>query len=484
MILAPVERTATVFLWKQNVRKPLQITTPTAVRDRDSFALVTETGLRFLIEIDELPAQVIAEREARKKKSMMPTGKDMVREAKRQAWTTALVTGPGQLIQRAFTFVKSGAAFQPRYIFLGITILAGYVWGGSRSCSMRSLKTKFKTSQEQLVSCENSLSFTGNRGGKSPTFSDLVTNITENAMMVSMLSEDPALLQAVKAQAKLLMATQGGYDWLIRGTDLRASEFKVWREKVLAEKKLDPNLTPLLPYVGLDATIGEWAQIEDSETRTVCGRGPMRMTWRQAVHLGISAQVDALVVGNLEAVQNDRAKRDELLRATAATIGQLPPAGEDQKALLAPFGTSSLTGCLTLVGDDDRTQTDRLLKMLVAQLGSDVPGLPPNQTTHSISSRLTRLFAADLVLEDFSKGASLNLSQGPVGPLLAAGDSKRQWALKQTATTIARSIVIPCEARLRLGEEDAAKAEKILGKLPSPYPCVYLNYMLTHDVGK
>lgn len=484
MILAPVERTATVFLWKQNARKPVQVTTPTAVRAGDSFALVTETGLRFLIELDKLPPQVIAEREAKRKKGMMPTAADMGREAKRQAWTTILVTGPGQMVQRAFVFVKSGAAFQPRYIFLAVTLIAGYAWGGTKSCSVKKLKAKVQTSTEQLTSCQNSMSFAGSKGGKNPTFSDLVTNISENAMMVSMLSEDTNLLQAVKQKTRLLMAQQGGYDWLLKGTDLRASEFKQWREKIVAEKKLDPNLVPLLPFIGLDTTLGEWAQIEDSETRTVCGRGPMRLSWRQAIHLGLNTQMDAFVVGNLEAVQGDKARRDELLRATAATVGQMPPSTEDNKTLLTPFGTGNPIGCLVIEGDDDRRENDRLLKMLVEQIGGDVSGLPPNQTTHSISARVSKLYLADLILEDFSKSASLNLSQGPVGALLAAGDSKRKWALERTAETIARSLVIPCEARLRLTEEEAAKAEKTIGKLPSPYPCVYLNYMLSHETPK
>ena len=58
LILAPTERTAAVYLWKGDARRPVQVQTPTAVRPGDSFSLVTPEGPRFFIELGELPQEI------------------------------------------------------------------------------------------------------------------------------------------------------------------------------------------------------------------------------------------------------------------------------------------------------------------------------------------------------------------------------------------------------------------------------------------
>ena len=57
-IVAPADRSATLFLWRQGERRPSQITSPTALRSGDGFSLVTPDGPRFIMEIDVLPPEI------------------------------------------------------------------------------------------------------------------------------------------------------------------------------------------------------------------------------------------------------------------------------------------------------------------------------------------------------------------------------------------------------------------------------------------
>ena len=56
-------------------------------------------------------------------------------EVKRQAWTEVLTQAPAQMAQRAWTFIVSGAIYQPRNIIMGMVLLSGWVMGGWLLCS-------------------------------------------------------------------------------------------------------------------------------------------------------------------------------------------------------------------------------------------------------------------------------------------------------------------------------------------------------------
>ena len=62
-IVAPADRAANLYLWRQGERRPSQITSPPALRSGDGFSLVTEDGPRFIMEIDYLPPAMQEERD-------------------------------------------------------------------------------------------------------------------------------------------------------------------------------------------------------------------------------------------------------------------------------------------------------------------------------------------------------------------------------------------------------------------------------------
>ena len=487
MILAPAERTATVFLWKQNARNPVQVDTPTAVRAGDSFALVTENGPRFVIELDDLPQEV---KDARDKKPSIRdkrlTGGAMAKEARRQAFTRILVTGPGQFVQRAWTFVKSGAIFQPRYIFLGVAMVGGYVWAGGMSCKGKKTAKLLESESVKLETCEKTLGFADGRGeDTSWTFPELVAEVLRVDGGVGLaLEEDTKLRDMVWSEAQLILSQGKQYSWLIESRGGKAHEFADFRERLLAEEDLDAELIKVLPFIAADPSrhANEWNKVEDSQTEDVCTRGVAQMTYRQALHLGISPQLDAMIsASKMSSYMNDKQLHEQVLRATLEGAGQ-SEFPETFDTTVAEF-TRGQGGCLHVVGDDDRTRTNKLINKFVRHLGAEADMVPmPEGSAHATSARLAKYFAADLPEVDYrSSGVgAVSFAEFPVSTVTAGLGSKGEWVLQQTARVIARSVVIPCQAAVD-PKVDKEKATATLGELPPLTQCLMLDWRLRSD---
>ncbi len=481
MILAPVEMTASVFLLKQGARRAVQLSSPTAVLAGDSFSLVTEDGPRFLIEVDELPPEIKKKRQkARSIRGRRLSAGSLAAEGKRQIWTRILVTGPGRMLQRASTFIRSGAIFQPRYIFLGIAIAGGYIWGGSMTCSSRKKTAMLQASSSRLTNCKKDLSFAESMGSDARTgFPQLVADITGSPQLGRALEEDDSLRGAVKAAAKNVLNQAHAYDWLIEGGDRRSGDFATWREMLLDEEALDADLVQVAPYIGVEPNMNrsQWSRTEDSRADDVCTRGQSRITFRQGLHLGLLVQGDALVSGDLDLYRSNKTRREDVLMATFQKSGvtEFPDTFE---TIVEPFGRGR-HACVYIDGQDDRLDSRRLLAAMVRQLGEDSPGLPTVDSAHSVVARIARFHSADLPDVDLrQRNVDLDFSEFPVGTVLSGMDSKGRWVLQRTAATLARAMVIPCEATLR---NPGPEAESIFGELPDVVPCLVLDYKLRNE---
>ncbi len=487
MILAPAERTATVFLWKQNARAPVQVDTPTAVRDGDSFALVTENGPRFVIELDQLPQDV---KDARDKKPSIRdkrlTGGAMAKEARRQAFTRVLVTGPGQFVQRAWTFVKSGAIFQPRYIFLGITMAAGYVWAGGMTCKGKKTAKLLESESVKLENCEKTLGFADGRGeDTSWTFAELVAEVLREPGGVGLaLEEDTKLRDAVWSEAQVILSQAKQYKWLIESRGGKASEFADFRERLVAEEDLDAELVKVLPFIAADPSrhASEWAKLEDSQTEDVCSRGTAKLTYRQAMHFGLQPQLDAMIpASKMSSYMNDKQLHEQALRATleGAGLSEFP---ESFDTTVAEF-TRGQGGCLHVIGDDDRTRVNKVINKFVRHLGAEADQVPlPEASSHATSARLGKLFAADAPEVDYRSSGTggVSFAEFPVSTVTAGMGSKGDWVLQQTAKIIARSVVLPCQAAVD-PKVDKEKAAATMGELPPLTQCLMLDWRLRSD---
>ncbi len=487
MILAPVERTATVFLWKQGARTPVQVDTPTAVRPGDSFALVTESGPRFIIELDELPPEVKAERDKKpsirdKRLNAGAFGK----EAKRQAFTRVLVTGPGQFVQRAWTFVKSGAIFQPRYIFLGITMLAGYAWAGGMTCKGKKTARLLESESVKLENCEKTLGFASGRGEEASwTFPELVAEVLREDGGVGMaLESDTKLRDAVWDESKIILSQLKQYRWLIDSKGAKATAFADFRERLVAEENLDAEVIKVLPYLAADASrhANEWNSTEDSTGEDVCTRGIAQLSYRQALHLGLEAQLDAMIpASKMSSYVNDKQLHEQALRATLDGAGQ-SEFPESFDTTVAEF-TRGQGGCLHVLGEDERTKLGRIVAKLSHHLGVEADHVPlPEASEHATSARLAKLYAADLPEVDYRRAGTgaVSFAEFPVSTVTASLGSDGEWVLKMTARAIARSVVLPCQAAVD-PKVDKEKAAATLGELPPLTQCLMLDWRLRSD---
>jgi len=479
LIIAPVERTATVFLWRTGARRPTQLDVATAIRPQDSFALVTEQGPRFIVELDALPEEApsrLAGAFGGKAKRL--TGKALAGEGKRQALASVLTTKVGQGVQRVYTFVKSGQFLQPRYLFLGLTLLAGMVWGGGMSCRAHKWKKNYGTTTVKLENCNKSLEFAENmEGSEKASFSQLAARISDSVGLGQAL-EDEIIQKAVLEQ--LIAIRSADFSWLLDPKRPESAAFATWREEVVQEEGLDPGFAKVVVWAGIEPSLGhrEWGRKDDSLQTDVCTRGVSRLTYRQALHLGLAVQPDALVTGDLGGLSADTSKRDELLLTTLRLAGatSLPDGFESD---VAPFSRGQ-KGCLFVVGDDDRTRVPKLIRAMVEHVGPDAPGVPPPESPYGITSRLARFYAADLPDVDLrQKESDLDFTSAPTGTVLKGLGAKGDWVLRETTRTLARSILLPCQATLESGQ-DRKEAEKVFGPLPEAIPCLVLDYRLTH----
>ena len=485
LILAPSDRTASVFLYRMNSGKPTHVSAPTAVQPGDAFALVTPGGARFIIELDELPEE-IKEQRALARGSGGKTGRKRLSkeafagEAKRQAFTSLLVTGPAQLAQRAFTFVKSGAIFMPRNILLGLTLFGGWIFGGVSMCRNRGMQQELVTTNQRYENCDQELSFAKNLSGDSTdySFEQLAARIVQSTLLGEALEQDDSLRSMVKKKSKTIFANAKQYSWLINNQGAKAARFAEWRERVMGEDNLDEDTRRLVVWLAGHAgrLNSEFEDLSDSEGDEVCGRGPLKLTYRQALSLGLNPQPDAFIARDYERIRENIDERERLLTDTIAAAGGAGLPEDGVRTELDPV-RQGRSACLFIEGSDDRIQPSSLVSTFSRVMGEEPEDLPPLGAPTSSVARLAKYWAADMMRVDYrDENPGISFSDAQIGATLDGFDARGQWVLSRTSETIARSIVVPCLAVLQ-GKPDDAK--NTLGEeLPSPVNCLVLDWKL------
>ena len=491
LILAPSARTSMVYLWKRGATRPTQLTTPTAVTPGDSFSLVTPEGPRFIIELDELPEEIKAQRDKSKPKrgGRSRLSKDsMATEGKRQIFTRLLVLGPAQMAQRAWIYVKSGAIFMPRNIIMMGVLASGWVFGGASSCKRSKLQTNLKVTNERVEACNEQLGIANNMGdSEDASFSQLASRIVRSNKLGEALESDDTLRAEVRRRAKGLfrdvVKSPKKHGWMLKGQGKKARDFTRWRERIMSLEKIDIETRALLVWLGMDVTgriAKEFRKTLDSEAQEVCTRGPLRMTYRQALSLGISPQADGYVGRNPDRYKENKEAREELLEGTILAAGGegLPEQGTFETDV-SPV-QQGVSACVFIRGEDDRLLLKDLIPMMRVGFGDKAKGVPPGFDSNGSVARIAKFHAADIMQVDFTQPEpGIDFSDAQVGTELDRWDARGQWVMKRTAETIAKAIVLPCFAALS-GEAKAAEAT-FGPELPQPIPCLILDWKLRNE---
>ena len=480
LILTASERTAAVFVWKGDARRPTQIQTPTAVRSGDSFALVSPEGAKFTVELASLPPDIIAKRNAEKRGRRGLTGEKLAREGFRMALARLWAVGPVGIAMRGWYMVKSGTLWQPRIIITAVIAGFGYIAALAGSCSALKFKADAIAVEEDLDQCKQDAGFSkklASSGIESQNFAELAATITGSATLGHGLQNENGLRQKVEEKAKSIAGEDASaYDWMFRGGSSAASDWIAWRERVAKDDGFDEVTKYVLPYAAAvrKRTDTQWNNWLDVTGAKACLRGPARLSYRQAKSFGLAgAELDAFKAGDSTMLLNDDAARAQLLVATATSASELPP-DPPPASELAQISTGQET-CVFASGDDEREKASDVLSALRKGLGTDAAAVPESDNESAGLGRLLKLYAADAPDNHYAENPTprLDFRNGLATPLKE--DPAGEAIVGKAAEAIARSIVLPCMGTLNAGKE----ADAIFGRKPEPVACLVLMYRLS-----
>ncbi len=503
LILSPSERSAEVFLWRKN-KFPEQILGATVVQVGDAFSIVVDSGPKFIVELDDLPEEIKEQREQEASRAGVGRSRlskeSMGNEVKRQAFTQLLVLGPMQLLQRAITFVKSGAIYQPRNIIAGAVLLSGWFVGGFSSCRSRKLQQANVVATNNLDDCKNEMAFYEDLvETKNYSLNKAILEITESPQLANLLKKDKKLMALVREKALALSGLEGP-EWLLEPSGSRSGyigQFKTWKSALdsLDDTEIDAETKRLLLW-SLDETDmsnREFSLVPNAQGDYQCSRGILQLSYRQGMHLGLSGvQPDAPYKG--KAAKKDNSARQALLIKTVENA--LGPATEDfpeSQALVESLGSvevdyeqianRSQQNCFYAQseGTDTRQSPNRLAQELKKSIGVGRKGLPSEDNYLSSGARIAKLYLADVEGMDFRNSPKFKFS-GTLSSSVENFNKEGEWVLEKTAKAIARSLVLPCKTVLQ-GNEDA---QEVVGgeegsDLPNPVACLVFDWKVRNE---
>jgi hypothetical protein len=494
-ILAPVDRTSQVYLYRADGRPPKQVTSPIAVAGGDGFSLVSQEGPRFIIVL-ELPKQVAAQEAgnpALDKAKKRLSAKSFSEEIRRQGLARALATGAGQQVSGAWQFVKAGGLFRPRFIFGALVILSGWIFAGGIACSLAGVGLHDRSQAGTLERCQEDLSDAlgkSNEGGGDPTINTLTAKVLSSKTIGlpvedwnNVLGADQVLRAAYIKRLKFIKMNPDRYSWVWRRSGDTTNPYLPFRRRL--DKKIDARLARVLSYIavseGEDKT-SEWKVVLDSNEQDSCGRGPLRMTWRQAKHLNmdglqLDAPMDPALVG-----QGGEADWTGAITKTATSIGEtFVPEGVTINS--TDGAAEAGRQCIFVEGEDYRTDVAQLGTLFQKELDIKAKNMPTETDRFWTATRLMKYFAADL---DRTSYADIKYPSGKFPSVILEGvtlkATQSAYIINNMADVMARAALIPCLA-LQYPDPEKPAPPEIIGDQPTKMQCAIFMFLVDEESG-
>ncbi len=471
-ILAPVERTATLFYWRAGATRPTQLNAPRAVQDGDGFSLVTAEGPRFYILLENDKKRALEKAKESEGPGAAGLGKNLnsrgiMAEIKRVGLAKALTSKMGNGLMKVWTFIKTGQFLSPMYIIMGMTMLSGYLFAGGSTCAAVNFRSKNTTLKNDLAECQATASLSKGTDGEYLTGQEIVERILGDDEWSETLSGDPDLENAFKKGLRRVFESPEDYQDVYRPN----SDFAQFKKAIDGSSMPEP-VSRVLAYAAAKPTFNrEWDVVENSNGDEVCGRGPLRMTFAQGYQLELrDVQPDAFV----GRTRLDTVELEERIRATADAVNaDVRIAGNiDQDNA----GKSGLDSCAFVMDDDDRVQVSTLVRTLNREIGVNAKKLPKESEPFWIAARLVKFYAAD-----FERGyGDLDFGQRRKSPTLVLDDvtqNRRDYAISKAGEVIARAVAMPCIAHF--DEKLRTAPPEYLGELPHVADCATIQAYVT-----
>jgi hypothetical protein len=470
-ILAPTERTATVYLHRNDARAPKLVTTPTAIQTGDGFSLVTAEGPRFHVLVEQpQKAGAGGDTVAPPKPKKPGAAEGVMAEFKRLGFAKFFTTKAGSFLNTAWMMVKTGTIFSPRYIVMGLMMVVPLMMAGGASCAAISFKWQSDKKEEQIVDLKSDLDACGaGDSGADPTVASLTQAILGDREWQQSLEADPQFNLAYLQRLKSIFERSDRYAWVFQR---KKSELTTLMGRM--DSSMGKNLARVFAYTAAHPGFvpeRQWGLVQaNSEGQRTCGRGATLMTFRQATNLGVNAQPDALADAGI-ATSEDLDAKAALIKAA---LGGDRREFENVEIQQEGAGLQGGYQCLYLEGSDDRTDPKALAAALGKALGPKAKGLPEEGTDHWITSRLVKYFAADFIFgfEDLT----FTKSKAPSVVIAEAAPPQKTFALENAAEIAARAVAIPCMAILE------KESTEHLGASPTLVQCGVLRLLVERDL--
>ncbi|MCA9495126.1 MAG: hypothetical protein KC621_34595, partial [Myxococcales bacterium] len=378
-IVAPVDRTAAVFHFRAGSGRPKQVLAPTAVSNGDSFALVTPEGPRFFILLEKDPraaARSAEEAEGPGWKPKMPGNmgnnrfaRGIWREIKRRGFAAVFTTRLGNMAMRLNMMVRSGAIFSPIYMVGGILMISGWLFAGGTSCSAFRMSRARSQATTSLTNCRDQLGVAQGADGQDtdPTVPELTRVVLEDPEWKNTVLNDKDLYTAYAAALRTVFSDATRYRWVYTKQNSQYDRFR----QMLEGTGMPPALVRSLAFATATPTHErDWVRVTDSEGSEVCGRGPLGLTYRQAVQLGLeTVQPDALVERAVAESNDIRKQREELDKTTGLT-SDIEVTYRDDMVQVAGVEQQGGLYCLYVDGIDDRKDLRKIALAMQKNLGA------------------------------------------------------------------------------------------------------------------
>lgn len=448
-LLAPVDASAAVYLFRQGQGAGIRVTGPTAIVGGDSFSIASPEGPRFTLRIVHEEPIAGSGPDPAEAGGSWQTGRGIAEEIGRRGFAAAVTTRLGHTAMRVWAFLRTGQFLQPVYLVSGLVLLSGWLLGGAALFGAWRTSVAQSSSGAALADCRDQLAVArATRSDRDPTVPELVGRVLDVPTLAGSLDSDIALREAYLDQMAVVRADPTASSWLY--TDDRSS-FAELRTALLTAG-LPAPLVRTLAFTAAHAPDRAWHVVRDSDGHEVCGRGPLALTYRHAAGLGLRARPDALVSAAL-ARGGDLPAQRQALAETLARAGAAETLGGGE---IVVRGADIQGGrqCMHLDGPDERSDVRALAQALARHVGPAAPGFPPEGRSQWVVARLAGLHALEFGGVDHE--ATTFDGRTPISVRLQAlgvGPTRAEYALAGAARALAWAAGSACQARISRGAD-------------------------------
>lgn len=453
-IVAPVDRTSLVFVWRKDGRPPKQITAPQALTDGDGFSLGAAEGPRFIIVLEyPKPAGGAPDAGGPKaglgKAAQKLSSKGLLDEIKRRGFAKALTSSLGHNLANAFTFIKSGTFLQPRYIIVGLMLFSGYLFAGTLSCGLAASMYDGQSKADEITTLKDQCGVTDAEEGP-PTINKQTKKLLGAAGpgFKEILDKDADLAALYTKKLASIKGNAAQYDWVRSKGSTPLSQ---WQGYLAKSSAYDEALVRVFTYLAATPNDPKDFQLfrifENPEKTFSCYRGPLQLSWRQADRFGMSNAMLDVPVDITVAQQGAKDEIQPLIEAEPAKVGEVITLGADDEIAIDPIVQQENLECAYVKGDDDRDKINDLpgnMKELLGKKGKGLPG--PEAKGNYLLNRMFKYYAAD-----WQRGYKDAKFDDPKKTLTAqldatssATDDAKKNTLDQVAELMARAAIVPC----------------------------------------